>query len=99
MSPDWQVSSYEEVMPGDMARVTVVSSALTIGACDCCVIGWRPDMRHAELLTTDMLRLFSQTKEEMEALFTIYNLSNSCKNNNRKTRGREKDNVASCSWI
>ena len=39
MSPDWQVSSYEEVMPGDMARVTVVSSALTIGACDCCVIG------------------------------------------------------------
>ena len=72
MSPDWQVSSYEEVMPGDMARVTVVSSALTIGACDCCVIGWRPDMRHAELLTTDMLRLFSQTKEEIEA--AIYNL-------------------------
>ena len=54
--------------------------------------------RHAELLTTDMLRLFSQTKLEMEA--AIYNLQylKFVQKQQQKVTGREKDNVASCSW-
>ena len=89
MSLDWPVSSHEEVMAGDMGRVPVVSSALlTIGACDCSVIGWHPDVLSWWPLICSVC--FPRPRKKWKLLFTIYNPTNSCKNNNKKSAAEKK---------